>query len=106
MNAKGVLAVTLFAVCLATATLDVAQPSNFDWVATPVVSGLPVLISVWTAPCPTVTVILKIGSQEISTTVGVPGVATINVPATCSGQQYTLQIRCPTERTSQVGVVM
>jgi hypothetical protein len=104
---KGLVAVSLFLASTLAATA-LSPPTAIEWSHDTVVSGGEVTVKVAAAPCHPVEVILTLtnGMEVHGWVTEAPGECTLKVPEGCSGHGYTLEVKCPNDRSSSQGVVM
>lgn len=104
---KGFLAVSLFLASMAAATA-LNAPTQIQWSHTTVAAGTEVTVKVDGAPCHPVEVVLMIGAVVVAqgTIAEAPDTCTLKVPELCCGLPYTIEVKCPNDRSSDQGIVL
>jgi hypothetical protein len=106
MSVRGFFVVSLFLGSMVAINAG-AFSTSFDWNPPVVItSGDTLSLKISAAPSHEVTVTLTINGTVTTTTVEVPGVATLKVPGGQEGQQFTLTLEGGGESVSSVGMVI
>jgi hypothetical protein len=101
------------AVCIVSAVVVLSGSAAIDvwgWALYPgaPVAGQNMEVSIWQAPCTTVTVELWVnGVRDNATTVtNLPNFATFSIPASYRGKKYEVRVVCPGSSDSTAGTFL
>jgi hypothetical protein len=89
------------------AATTLSPPTGIEFTNSPVEAGGEVTVKVTAAPCHPVEVVLTIAGVVVAQSwiTEAPGDCRLPVPEFCAGLPFTIEIKCPNDRTTSQGIV-